>query len=181
VDFTGISFLTGPQRWSPLVSKLRLQPTANTDVQWQLDYDHSKGQINASTAFIDYRIGNIFFGGSQAFFRVPPEVPLEITPGITSPLDFNQFRLLLGYGNPNKRGVSSGVTFGIDEHFNYLQYAAAQIAYNWDCCGLSFEYRRFTLGSTTIGSVRNENQFRFALTLANVGAFGNLRRQEKLF
>ncbi len=181
VDFTGIAFLTGPRHWSPIVSNLRLQPTANTDVQWQLDYDHSKGQINASTAFIEYRIGNIFFGGSQAFFRVPPEVPPVIVSGVTSPLDFNQFRLLLGYGNPNKRGVSSGVTFGIDEHFNYLQYAAAQVAYNWDCCGLSFEYRRFTLGSTTIGSVRNENQFRFALTLANVGTFGNLRRQEKLF
>jgi LPS-assembly protein len=62
-----------------------------------------------------------------------------------------------------------------------LQYAAAQTSYNWDCCGFSFEYRRFTLGSTTIGSVRNENEFRFALTLANIGTFGNMRRQERLF
>jgi LPS-assembly protein len=38
------------------------------------------------------------------------------------------------------------------------------------------EYRRFALGT-----VRNENQFRFAFTLANVGTFGNLRRQDKLF
>jgi LPS-assembly protein len=179
VDFAGIAFLTGPRRWSPVVSLLRLQPSANTDVQWELDYDHTKGQINASTAFVDYRIGNIFIGGSQMFFRVPGEIvaPTAITP----PPEFNQFRLLLGYGHPNKRGLSSGVSFGIDEHFSYLQYAAAQTSYNWDCCGLSFEYRRFTLGSTTIGSVRNENQFRFTLTLANVGSFGNLRRQESLF
>jgi LPS-assembly protein len=51
-----------------------------------------------------------------------------------------------------------------------------QLAYNWDCCGLSVEYRRFALGA-----VRNENQFRFNFALANIGSFGNLRRQEKLF
>ncbi len=178
-DFAGIAFLTEPRRWSPIVSKLRLQPTANIDVQWELDYDNTKGQINASTAFIDYRIGSVFIGGSQAFFRIPGEIvaPTAITP----PPDFNQFRVLLGYGHPNKRGLSSGITLGLDQHFEYLQYAAAQATYNWDCCGLSFEYRRFTLGSATIGSVRNENQFRFSLTLANVGTFGNLRRQESLF
>jgi LPS-assembly protein len=38
------------------------------------------------------------------------------------------------------------------------------------------EYRRFALGT-----VRNENQFRFALTFANIGTFGNLKRQEKMF
>jgi hypothetical protein len=29
--------------------------------------------------------------------------------------------------------------------------------------------------------VRNENQFRFALSLSNVGTFGTLRKQERLF
>jgi LPS-assembly protein len=38
------------------------------------------------------------------------------------------------------------------------------------------EYRRFALGA-----VRNENQFRFTFALANLGAIGNLRRQERLF
>jgi len=41
---------------------------------------------------------------------------------------------------------------------------------------VSLEYRRFALGS-----VRNENQFRFIFSLANVAAIGNLRRQERLF
>jgi LPS-assembly protein len=51
-----------------------------------------------------------------------------------------------------------------------------QTAYNWNCCGMNVEYRRFALGS-----VRNENQYRFTFTLANIGALGNLRRQERLF
>jgi LPS-assembly protein len=50
------------------------------------------------------------------------------------------------------------------------------VSYNNDCCGISFEYRRFALGP-----VRNENQFRLAFSLANIGTFGNLKKQERLF
>jgi len=78
----------------------------------------------------------------------------------------------LGYGQLNKRGLSAASSFGFDADNGSLQYATAQTSYNWDCCGLSLEYRRFALGS-----VRNENQYRFSFTLANVGAFGNLRRR----
>ena len=62
----------------------------------------------------------------------------------------------------------------VDAHI--LQYSAIQTSYNWDCCGVSFEYRRYELGS-----IRNENQFRFSFTLANIGAFGNLKRQERIY
>ncbi len=84
--------------------------------------------------------------------------------------------MLLGYGYPTKRGFSGAANLGFDANLGFLQYSAVQTAYNWDCCGLSVEYRRFALGS-----VRNENQFRFNFALANIGSFGNLRRQEKLF
>ena len=93
--------------------------------------------------------------------------------GSTAPQAFNQFRVLLGYGYPTKRGFSGAANLGFDANLGFLQYAAVQTAYNWDCCGLSVEYRRFALGS-----VRNENQFRFNFALANIGSFGNLRRQE---
>jgi LPS-assembly protein len=84
--------------------------------------------------------------------------------------------VLFGYGQPNKRGLSAASSFGFDADNGSLQYATAQTSYNWDCCGLSLEYRRFALGS-----VRNENQYRFAFTLSNIGVFGNLRRQERLY
>jgi len=58
----------------------------------------------------------------------------------------------------------------------FMQFAAFQASYNNDCCGISFEYRRFALGPT-----RNENQFRMAFSLANVGTFGTLKKQERLF
>jgi LPS-assembly protein len=179
-EFTAFAFLTEPRNWSPIVSKLRSQPTANTDVQWELDYDTLLGAINSSTAFISYRIGDIVIGGSQVYFRVPG-ILMPDSSGVTPPPEFNQYRVLLGYGHPEKQGPSAVVSIGYDQHFNYLQYAAAQTSYNWDCCGISFEYRRFQLSSTTIGPIRNENEFRFALTLANMGTFGNMRRQERLF
>ena len=56
------------------------------------------------------------------------------------------------------------------------QYGAAQLAYNWNCCGFSVEYRKYQLGS-----VRNENAYRFNFTLANIGTAGNIRRAERLF
>ena len=52
-DFAGIAFLTEPRKWSPIVSKVRVATSANTDVQWEIDYDTRKGYINSSTAFDD--------------------------------------------------------------------------------------------------------------------------------
>ncbi len=173
-DYAGIAFLTDPRRWAPVVSKLRVATSPNTDVQWELDYDTKKGRINSSTAILNHRFGEFFIGGSQAFLHAPGEV--ITSTNLPAPAKFNQFRAILGYGHQNKRGFSAGTTLGFDSNFHFVQYGAAQTSYNWDCCGVSVEYRRFALGS-----VRNENQFRFAFSLANVGTFGNLRRQERLF
>jgi LPS-assembly protein len=185
-DFAGIAFLTDPRRFSPVVSKLRMRTSANTSVQWELDYDSKKGQINASSFYTTFRLSNFFVEGSHAFFHVPGEIfvtnptptcPLSgPRPVNCSPTQFNQFRALVGYGSPTKRGLSAAANLGFDSTFRFIQYGAAQASYNWDCCGLSFEYRRFALGA-----VRNENQYRFAFTLANIGSFGNLKRQERLF
>ena len=172
--FTGIAFLTEPRRFSPTISKLRMRATSSTDISWQLDYDSKKGRISSSTAFVNQRLGDFFIGGSHAFLRSPGEIFVS-TP-LPSPDRFNQFRVLAGYGGPNKRGVSSAASIGFDAHRGFLQYGSFQGSYNWDCCGLSMEYRRFALGT-----VRNENQFRFAFTLANIGTFGNMKRQERLF
>lgn len=123
----------------------------------------------------------------------------DTTTGVTSQVsDFNQLRTLLGYGNPIKPGLSLASNLGIDLKSLYgatsqnttpagatttttvypalLQYAALQASYNWNCCGLAVEYRKFELGS-----VRNEGSYKFNFTLANIGAAGNLRRAERLF
>lgn len=181
VDFAGIAFLTDPRRFAPMISTLRMRTTANTDMQWELDYDTKKGRINASTFFTTFHLGDFFLGGSHAYFQVLPDEILltNAAAGAAIPSgssQFNQFRALAGYGNPSKRGLSAAVNVGFDSSLSFIQYAATQAAYNWDCCGISLEYRRFALGQ-----VRAENAFRFAFTLANIGTFGNIKRQERLF
>jgi LPS-assembly protein len=173
-DLTGIAFLYGARRFSPIISKIRAHATANVDGSWQLDYDTVRGGINGSTVFANYRRGDYFFGGGHAFMFVPPTIPSPGNPA--GPDKFNQFRGVVGYGGPSKLGLSSAAAIGFDIHLQFLQYGSFQTSYNWDCCGINIEYRRYALGS-----IRNENQFRFAFTLANIGNFGNLRRQETLY
>jgi len=84
--------------------------------------------------------------------------------------------VLAGYGHANKPGLSVATNIGFDSNLNFLQYAAVQTSYNWNCCGVNLEFRRFNLGE-----VRDENEYRFSFALANLGALGNLRRTEKLF
>jgi LPS-assembly protein len=173
-DFTGIAFLTSPRHLAPLISRLRLQTSARTDAEWDLDYDFRKGRINSSAALVSYHLGEFTIGGSDNYLQSPGD--LLLSSGATAPQSFHQFRVLLGYGHPNKRGFSAATNLGFDARRSFLQYGAVQATYNWGCCGVSVEYRRFALGS-----VRNENQFRFTFGLANIGGFGNLKRQERLF
>jgi LPS-assembly protein len=176
-DFTGIAFLDQVQRFAPVISRLRIETSPRTNTEWDLDYDLKTGQIDSSLALVNYHYGPFTIGGGDAFLRVI-DTPTATagTTGTPPPNEFHQFRVLFGYGQLNKRGLSAASSFGFDANLGSLQYATAQTSYTWDCCGLSLEYRRFALGS-----VRNENQYRFSFTLANVGAFGNLRRQERLY
>lgn len=173
VDFTGIAFLNERRNFAPIISRLRVETSLRTNTEWDLDYDPKTGQINGSTALVNYHYGPFTIGGGDAFLRVLDSAPGSILAGQNS---FHQFRVLAGYGQLNKPGLSAAASVGFDSNQGNLQYATAQTSYNWDCCGLSLEYRRFALGA-----VRNENEYRFSFTLANVASFGNLKRQERLY
>ena len=172
-DFTGIAFLSDSRRFAPIISRLRIETSPHTNTEWDLDYDLKKGRVNASTALVNYHYGPFTMGGGDAFLRVSD---ISLGTPVPGARDFHQFRVLFGYSQLDKRGFSGATSFGFDANQGFLQYSTVQTTYNWDCCGLSVEYRRFALGL-----VRNENQFRFAFSLANVGSFGNLKRQERLY
>jgi LPS-assembly protein len=185
-DLTGIAFLDSERRFAPLISRLRVETSPRTNTEWDLDYDFKAGRINSSMALVNYHYGPFTIGGGDAFLRVidtaagtttaPVNCAAPSNATSASICDFHQFRVLFGYGQLNKRGVSAATSLGFDANAGSLQYASAQASYTWDCCGLNLEYRRFALGL-----VRNENQYRFTFTLANIGEFGNLRRQERLY
>ncbi len=186
-ELTGIAFATEPRHLSPLVSRLRAETSSHTDTEWDLDYDFQLSRINASTLLVNYNLGSFTVGGGDAFLQIPQSTTSTNSPSegtcSTSSTDnvqptckFQQFRVALGYGGLTRRGFSAASSFGFDAEAKQLQFATAQTTYNWDCCGVTLEYRRYE-----ITNVRNENLFRFTFSLANIGSFGNLRRQERLY
>jgi LPS-assembly protein len=170
LDFSGVAFLTAPRYVSPVISRLRVRTTEHTDLEWDLDYDTVAGRISASNLFLDVHSGNWFGGMSHARLDAPGEI------GGQQVSNFSQIRLQGGYGRANQSGLNVAANAGLDLLSGQLQYGAIQTAYNWNCCGLNFEYRKFELGS-----VRNENEYRFNFTLAGVGTAGNLRRAQQVF
>ena len=183
LDLSGVAFLTEPRNISPLLSRMRFRTSGHTDVEWDFDYDTGAKKFTSSNVFLDARKGNLFGGVSYALLSAPGRSEQIIdddngqqTP-VTSPVsNFKQIRALGGFGDPNRPGLAIAASAGIDVILGQVQYATVQASYNWNCCGLTVEYRKYELGA-----VRNEGTESFNFTLANIGGAGNLRRAERLF
>ncbi len=185
LSLSGIAFLTEPRNISPLISRMRFRTSGHTDVEWDFDYDTGAKKYTSSNIFLDARKGQLFGGVSYALLNAPGRSYTESIDTnnndqqtlVGSPTsNFKQMRVLGGFGDPNRPGLAVAANAGLDINLGAVQYAALQTNYNWNCCGLSIEYRKYELGP-----VRNENAYRFNFTLANIGSAGNLRRAERLF
>jgi LPS-assembly protein len=177
LNFSGIAFLTEPRAISPLVSRLRVRTSEHMDVEWDFDLDTGAKKFTSNNLLVDFHEGNVFGGLSYAKLNAPGRF---FTEGVSSSVsNFNQLRLLLGYGSPTRAGLGVAANVGLDLRAGdsgLVQYGALQGSYNWDCCGFSVEVRKYELGS-----VRNETSERFNFTLLNIGTAGNLRHAASLF
>jgi LPS-assembly protein len=179
LDFSGVAFLTEPRAISPLISRLRVRTSEHMDFEWDFDLDTGAKKFTSNNVLLDVHQGNLFGGLSYARLNAPGRF---YTEGVSSAVsDFSQLRLLLGYGSPTKPGFGIAANVGLDLNYEMaqsglVQYGALQTSYNWNCCGLSVEYRKYDLGS-----VRNESVERFNFTLVNIGTAGNLRKAASLF
>ena len=185
LDFSGIAFLTRPSNTSPLKSRMRFRTSSHADIAWDFDFDTRSKKFLSSNTFLDLHQGRFFGGFSYARLNAPGRTYSEVvnyttnivTALTSSPIaNFSQTRFLLGYGEPNQAGLSSAVSAGIDLSHGSAQYISVQANYNWNCCGLAVEYRRYSLGT-----IRDESAYSFNFTLANIGTAGSLRRAESLF
>lgn len=164
-ELTPFAFLDRPRHYSPVVSVLRLSPVPRFGLEWRSDYDPLRSKVTNSGLTADWRFSSYFVSMGHNQVR---SVPL-LTPSA------NQFRGLLGIGNDNRRGWNAAFSAIYDYRLGVMQFATTQVTYNTDCCGFSVQYRRFSFGT------RNENQFRIAFSVANIGSFGTLKRQERIF
>ena len=173
---TPFAFADQPRRFSPINSDLLITPGGRYDAEIRFDIDTVRHRITTAEALMKIRATqNVNF--SVAEFSIDNTTVGGLPPNnaVLQPA-VNQFRAQAGYGESYRRGWSGSAGVGYDIKQNLLQNDFVEISYNGSCCGISFEYRRLSLGP-----IRTENQFRVSLNIANIGTFGNLRREDRLF
>jgi LPS-assembly protein len=176
-SLTPFAFADQPRRYSPIVSDLRVTPGKRFDTQLRIDYDPKRGQMTAIGTLVKWKPYRESYMTLAHFSTI--NLP---TPNFENPPESeffhrsNQVRVLGGYGDLTKPGWNVALGTSYDFTLNGFQNQVVQMGYNGSCCGLGFEYRRFTFGN-----IRNETRYGFVLRISNLGSAGNLRRQEKIF
>ena len=171
LDLTGVAFLTGPRSLAPVTSRIRFEAIDNLRIEWDLDYDPKGGRLDSDNIFAGYCWGRTTIGVGHALLNAVDE-----SGSAASTIQSQQLQPYLSIGKPSGAGFNLAVNAGYDFVLGQLQYAGAQAAYNWNCCGLTLGYRRFELGS-----VRDETQYLYSFTLANFGSVGDIRRSNSVF
>ncbi|MBV9406880.1 MAG: LPS-assembly protein LptD, partial [Acidobacteriaceae bacterium] len=164
-ELTPYTFLDGPRSISPIVSSLVVNPYPFFGFEYRADYDPLRHKI------IDH-----VFSGTARHGKYAGSV--SETAVTTNPIlipQQNQISFSGAYGSSNRRGwnVAGGMFFDALAGKRLFDYA--QMSYNTDCCGFSFELRNFNLG------IRQDNQYLFSFSVANIGTFGSLQKQARIF
>ncbi len=164
---SAFSFADRAKRFSPIISDIRINPGGRFETEYRLDFDPREGRVTASGLAVNSRPYKELFL-SLTHFSVRNAAML-------APFS-NQIRFQLGYGSVNRRGWNFLWGASYDFRQKFFQNNVVQVSYNGACCGIALEFRRLALGP-----IRAENQLRVAFSIANVGTFGNVRRQERIF
>ncbi|HUJ30994.1 MAG TPA: LPS assembly protein LptD [Candidatus Acidoferrum sp.] len=174
-DVTPFAFADEPRRFSPIVSDLTIEPGKRYDTQFILNYDPQRNRMTAIGTLLKLK------PYKESFLTLAHFSTLNLPLNPPTPLPSfqqrsNQVRALVGYGDLTRPGLN--LTFGASYDFTLhgFQNQIAEISYNGSCCGIGFEYRKFSFGT-----IRSENQYLVTFRIANVGSVGNLRRAEKVF
>jgi LPS-assembly protein len=153
------------RRFSPVISRIRFTPAQSYSVDFRMDYDQQVHRFRAASV-----TGSVYH--SNSFVALTYYNTSNLPP---TQFPSEQIRAIVGYGNSFRRGFNAALGINYDFRSNTLQHNISQVAYNWDCCGVALELRKFNFG------LRQETQLRFSFSLKNIGSFGNLRKQERLF
>jgi LPS-assembly protein len=188
---TPFAFADTPRRYSPVVSDIVISPGGPLDAELRTDYDPQQGRFTTTGLLIKAHPYKLLTA-TLAEFAIHNNPLLQIAgdTNCANPIaqpsgdqlcsvlqpEENQLRMLVGYGDLNRRGWNASLGYSYDFRLNQVQNELVQVSYNGSCCGLSVEYARLALGS-----LRDENQFRLALVIANIGTFGNLHKQDKIY
>jgi LPS-assembly protein len=165
-DLTPFAFLDRPRTDSPIVSVFRVNPNGGVGVDWRANYDPIWKRLVVNAITTDLRFKTNYFV-NVGYRELNPDPSIE-------PYS-SQATFTAGYGGLYRHGWNIAGNAYYDYNRDQLEYLTGQIAYNTDCCGFTMQVKRFSFG------IRHENQFLLSFAIANIGAFGNLRRQDRIF
>jgi len=146
-------------------SALTVSPYAFFSLTYRAAYDPLRQK------FVDHQISSSF-RHSNYFVHVD-ETAITINPLLIPQV--NQLTFGAGYGSSTRRGWNFAGTLTYDLNASQLLYEFAQISYNTNCCGFSVQLRRINVG------VRDDVQYMYSFSLANLGTFGTLQKQDRIF
>jgi LPS-assembly protein len=164
-SISAFAYADGLRRFSPLVARIRFTPRAHYTADFRMDYDPVINQIRATSVAGSVRFKENFL--MTTYYNTSNLPPTQVGS--------NQIRATVGHGSSTRKGFNVAYSLVFDFRQSVTQYSTTQVTYNWDCCGISLEQRRYNVG------IRVESQTRFGFWLKNVGALGNLRKQERIF
>jgi LPS-assembly protein len=167
-DLTAYSFLLGPRTYSPVSSLLRTSPIAGVSTlsfNWQADYDPKYHRMVNSYLSVDYHYKKYAVSVGNNSVHADPLLTASA----------NQYHGHIQYGDAQHRGWNAGVDINYDYRLGRLAYATAQVTYNTDCCGFSVQLRRINYG------IRDETVPTFSFAIANLGTFGSLKKNDRMF
>lgn len=165
LELSPYTFLNGPRSYSPIESSLTVNPVSFFSLDYRTAYDP------ALHRFIDHAF-------SASFRKSKYALSVSDTAITTIPLlvpQANQITFGLAYGTSTRRGWNLGGNITYDLLLDRRLFEFVQATYNTDCCGFSLQLRRFNFGN------RDENQYLFSFSLANLGTFGSMQKQDRIF
>jgi LPS-assembly protein len=171
LDLSAVAFLTSSRSISPVTSRLRFEAIDNLRIEWDMDYDPKAGKMGSDNIYAGYSFGRTTVGIGHALLNAVDEngnAASTIQSQIVTPY--------LAIGKAGGGGFNMAANGGYDFALGQLQYAGAEASYNWNCCGLTFGYRRFEFGS-----VRDETQYLYGFTIANFGSVPGISRSKSVF
>ncbi len=163
-DLTGFPYGGLQRSFSPLTTSVRFNPDRRVsfDVRGDFDFAFDRFRNFSVTGFYLRRRFNF----SASYFLTK-----QLEAGT---FENNQIQGRIGYGNP-RQGFSVTSSLVYDARTRELLHIRARSTYAWECCSVAIELERLELG------LREEQQIRFSFYLKGIGAFGTIRRPDRVF
>ena len=185
LSLTGFHYIPG-RRLSPVVSDVKIAPFSHFDTELKLDVSpYGKGILDSGVTshvkFGPYGLAFTDFYINKNTYAFPPSETSGSAGSGTStpttlPFSYHLLNVLATFGDFDRKGFSGAA----GANYNLVQKVAAgavaQVSYNFGCFGLNFEYQRFSLTA-----LRQEHVFRAAISLANIGTFGDFKPRDRLY